>query len=134
LRWQRKAQKERDSEVKEKQVQLLSLQQEDGPARLGELNQIHINDLLEEEDLKWGQLAKEHWLKDGDKNTKFFHTCVKQRKRHNQIEEILDEGRVMCSTEDEVKKAFTGYFQHLFTTSNPICIERCLEGLSPKVT
>jgi hypothetical protein len=60
LRWQRKAQKERDSEVKEKQVQLLSLQQEDGPARLGELNQIHINDLLEEEDLKWGQLAKEH--------------------------------------------------------------------------
>jgi hypothetical protein len=93
-----------------------------------------INDLLEEEDLKWRQLAKEHWLKAGDKNSKFFHACVKQHRRHNQIEEILDEGGVMCSTEDEVEKAFTSHFQHLFTTSNPICIERCLEGLFPKVT
>ena len=32
-----------------------------------------INNLLDDEELYWGQWAKEHWLKEGDKNTKFFH-------------------------------------------------------------
>jgi hypothetical protein len=39
---------------------------------LGDIAQVQmeINDLLEKEDVKWRQLAKEQWLKDGDKNTK----------------------------------------------------------------
>ena len=32
-----------------------------------------INTLLDDEELYWGQRAKAHWLKEGDKNTKFFH-------------------------------------------------------------
>jgi hypothetical protein len=41
--------------------------------------QIEVNDMMESEDLKWRQLAKEHWLKLGDKNMKYFHASVKQR-------------------------------------------------------
>lgn len=32
-----------------------------------------VEGLLEEEDLKWKQRAKQKWLKEGDKHTRFFH-------------------------------------------------------------
>lgn len=35
-----------------------------------------INNLLEKEDLKWRQRAKESWLRFEDRNTKYFHACA----------------------------------------------------------
>lgn len=32
-----------------------------------------INDLLDDEEIYWGQRAKAYWLKEGGKNTEFFH-------------------------------------------------------------
>ena len=57
--------------------------------------QAEIGEFLEQEELMWRQRAKMHWLKEGDKNTCFFHECVKQRRRRNFISQIEDEdGRV----------------------------------------
>jgi hypothetical protein len=50
-----------------------------------------INILLEQEYDRWRQRAKEKWLKNGDKNTKYFHACVNQRRRSNQILQIQNE-------------------------------------------
>jgi hypothetical protein len=32
-----------------------------------------LNELLDQEELKWKRRAKVDWLKNGDKNTKFYH-------------------------------------------------------------
>jgi len=45
-------------------------------------------DLLAKEEIWWLQRAKVHWLKFGDRNTKFFHYKVSQRKRKNAIHQI----------------------------------------------
>jgi hypothetical protein len=50
-----------------------------------------INILLEQEYDRWRQRAKEKWLKNGDKNTKYFHACVNQRRWSNQILQIQNE-------------------------------------------
>jgi hypothetical protein len=35
-----------------------------------------LNGLLEQEDIKWRQRSKENWLKNRDRNTKYFHACA----------------------------------------------------------
>lgn len=38
--------------------------------------QKEVDGLLEEEDVRWKQRAKQTWLKDGDRNNKFYHMCA----------------------------------------------------------
>lgn len=98
------------------------------------LLQQEVNELIEREDMQWRQRAKEHWLRNGDKNTKFFHASVIQRCRANQIVRIENEDGVLCSTPAEITKVFTDYFQNIFSTTNPCGIRECLNGLERKVT
>jgi predicted translin family RNA/ssDNA-binding protein len=50
-----------------------------------------LTKLQEEEDLYWRQRAKVDWMRSGDRNTKFFHVCANQKKKHNFIGNITDE-------------------------------------------
>jgi hypothetical protein len=46
----------------------------------------------------------------------------------------VDERSCLCTSDGEIKEAFKGYFDHLFSTSKPLCMELCLENVSKKVT
>ena len=52
-----------------------------------EINRLRgeLNDLLDDEKMCWGQRAKAHWLKKGEKNTKFFHAQASERRKQNTI-------------------------------------------------
>ena len=50
-----------------------------------------LNELLEDEELYWGQRAKAHWLKEGDRNTKFFHAHASERHKQNTILGLWDD-------------------------------------------
>ncbi|OMP02012.1 reverse transcriptase [Corchorus capsularis] len=50
-----------------------------------------LNKLLHQEELLWRQRSKKHWLKEGDKNTRFFHAVASSRKQKKQILSIEDE-------------------------------------------
>lgn len=84
--------------------------------------------------MHWRQTVKEHWLKNGDKNTKFFHANVTQRRRANQIVRIENEDGALCSTPEEITNAFTDYFQKILSTTNPCGIRECLASLERRVT
>jgi hypothetical protein len=49
---------------------------------------LELNDWLEREELKWRQKSRELWLKERDKNSKFFHLSTLLRRRRNCIAEI----------------------------------------------
>ncbi|KAL3524699.1 hypothetical protein ACH5RR_013071 [Cinchona calisaya] len=58
--------------------------------------------------------SKTHWLKDGDRNTKFFHTCTSSRRRINTIEEPEDEAGEWCSNVKGIEEIIMGCFSCLF--------------------
>lgn len=125
-----------DKGIALKTEQLGLLQQVEGLVNLEEIVQVQkeLNNLLETEELGWRQRAKEHWLKHGYRNSKFFHASVNQRQRANHIHRILDERGVECSTMEEVIAGFTAYFHAIFTTSNPVGIGGFIDGLQQTVT
>ena len=44
-----------------------------------------------QEETLWRQKSRIRWLKDGEKNTKFFHNTTIQRRMHNNITHIQNE-------------------------------------------
>jgi len=56
------------------------------------------------------------WLKDGDKNTTFFHNSMKLRRARNQIDKIQVDGQEVKGVE-ELKKEAHNHFKNLLTTN-----------------
>jgi hypothetical protein len=112
------------------------MQEKEGRLDMGEFEQLRreVNSLLEQNEVHLRQRAKTDWLKQGDRNSKFFHACINQRRRANGIHSIADElGRVFSNPKG-VENAFLSYFQGLFSSSNPSNIEGSLDHLDSCIT
>lgn len=79
--------KDRSATIKLKSEQLKLLQEHEDQTSLEEIMKLQreIYGLMDQKDLKWKQRAKKYWYKNGDLNTKFFHTCANQRRYKNFI-------------------------------------------------
>ncbi|XP_062158817.1 uncharacterized protein LOC133866306 [Alnus glutinosa] len=85
--WVRKSAKKEEHKIQGKTQELHSLQQLSNPELCVQERELQkdIQSLLEQEDVKWRQREKINWLKEGDRNAKFFHACANQRSRGNHI-------------------------------------------------
>ncbi|KAL9246159.1 hypothetical protein vseg_019731 [Gypsophila vaccaria] len=63
------------------------------------------------------QKAKTQWVKEGDSNTSFFHCCIKARRKHNRVLEILDNRGDLCNTAEHINKAFEDYYMSILGTN-----------------
>jgi hypothetical protein len=96
--------------------------------------QQEIDTLLEFENTRWKQRAKQSWYRDGDHNTLFFHAWASHRRRVNTIKRVVDEdGRDMTKVED-ISVAFVSCYNGLFTTEGTVGIKDFTVGLQARVT
>ncbi|KAE8663709.1 hypothetical protein F3Y22_tig00112921pilonHSYRG00052 [Hibiscus syriacus] len=50
--------------------------------------------LLKIEEQIWYQNSRKKWINDGDRNTRFFHTCASVRRKRNALNALLIEGNI----------------------------------------
>ncbi|KAK2422548.1 hypothetical protein QL285_033075 [Trifolium repens] len=92
-----------------------------------------LADLLQAEETVWRQRSRAMWLKEGDKNTKFFHSKANQRKKVNEIKRLKDVHGCWWHGEENVERIFVDYFTEMFTSSDPIEVEKTCEVVAGKL-
>lgn len=84
---------------------------------------------LSEEEEFWKQKAGTKWLQDGDKNTKFFHSYVKGRRRKLHIGEIISSQGETLSEEntigDEAVRFYSQQFQDERLSMGLLIVAKC---------
>lgn len=49
-------------------------------------------EVLKNEEISWSQRSGVLWLKEGDKNTMFFHQSANTHRRYNHIDQLVIQG------------------------------------------
>ena len=78
--------------------------------------------------------VKGQWLKDGDRNTRFFHSKASQRRRENYIKGLYDNNGQWCTNPSRVEDIVLEFYQALFTSQNPENFDEILAQIPRIVT
>jgi hypothetical protein len=92
-----------------------------------------LQELMEKSDIYWRQRVKTDWLKNRDRNTRYYHACASTRRKKNFISRILNERGQTCTAEEDINIAFTEYFSGLFTASPEGDLARCLQNVASRI-
>ena len=104
---------------KEESARSLSMEEEEARKEAKETYKMWV--LLEE--ASWRQKFREIWLKEGDRNTRFFHQMANAYRRRNQLTRVKVNGR-WFTEESEIKEEVSRAFQGLLLD---------LEGWKPNI-
>ena len=62
----------------------------------------------------WRQKSREIWLKEGDKNSKFFHVTTIIRRRRNSIDAVKAENGEWILDKSKISDYFLNNFKNVF--------------------
>lgn len=77
----------------------------------------------------WKQRSRNRWLKEGDRNAKYFHYRANQRNHRNLISGLEDDNGNWVDDEACLGKVVERYFENIFSSSNPSRFEYILNGI-----
>lgn len=74
----------------------------------------HMNELLHREEMLWLQRSRINWMKEGDRNTRFFHSKAIWRAKKNRIHSLQDADGTVHRTKTAMENLATDYFKGLY--------------------
>ena len=67
----------------------------------------------QQEDLLWKQKSRNRWLKEGERNTKFFHKAVIQSRQENRMVCLKRTDGTYLDTQIELEQTLNGFYVDL---------------------
>lgn len=83
-----------------------------------------LKELRKLEESYWHAHARANELRDGDKNTSYFHHKATQRKKRNYIRGLFHDQEVWKEEKEEMDSIISKYFSNLFASESPCGFER----------
>jgi hypothetical protein len=68
-----------------------------------------------QEEILWKQKSCVQWLKEGERNTKFFHRSVMQRRHSNRITHLTSDTGEHLHAHEDIATTLTNYYRDLLT-------------------
>ncbi|XP_057744898.1 uncharacterized protein LOC130962743 [Arachis stenosperma] len=93
-----------------------------------------LEDELNKEERYWREKSRCKWLKEGDKNTRYFHQKCEVRNRKNKIWGLTTTNGEMASNSENIAKVAETYFKDIFSTTNLEELSYLFDEFNPSVT
>nr|XP_027090317.1 uncharacterized protein LOC113711350 [Coffea arabica] len=90
---------------------------------------LQLSKAYKDEELYWSQKSRSRWLKEGDKNTAYFHLSVMAKRKRNRINMLQKANGEWCRGEQEVEEELSKHYQELFTSTEPSEFDEVLQGI-----
>jgi hypothetical protein len=91
-------------------------------------------ELFEREEIMARQRSRVDWLKEGDRNTAFFHAKASVRKRTNKIKALVMDDGSRCENIEGIKNMVQNFYESLFSSEPTISMDAVLDAIPCKVT
>jgi exonuclease III len=72
----------------------------------------------EQEEILWRQKSRVQWLKEGERNTNFFHRAMTHRRYINRITQLEDDQGTPIRDHDQIAEELNSFYQDLLTETN----------------
>ncbi|KAM0866346.1 hypothetical protein ACQ4PT_042693 [Festuca glaucescens] len=86
-----------------------------------------LRETLRQEEIWMKQRSRVQWLREGDRNTAYFHSQAAQRKRMNKISDLERSDGTRCSTWEENCGEIQSFYQNLYLTQGYKPMEELLD-------
>ena len=74
-----------------------------------------LEERRKQEEIPWKQKSPIQWLREGDKNTNFFHKAMIERRQHNRIFSLKDLGGNRLVQHNDMEALLVIHFSHILT-------------------
>jgi hypothetical protein len=91
-------------------------------------------ELFEREEIMARQRSRVNWLREGDRNTSFFHARASARRRTNKIDMLRHEDGSKCEAQSEIKCMVQSFYENLFSLEPCALVDAILDAIPSKVT
>jgi hypothetical protein len=92
-----------------------------------------MEELLYREEMMWLQRSKISWLKEGDRNTSFFHRKAAARGKKNKVDRLRNGAREVITDQKKMEEMTIGFFQQLYIADPSVCPDELLHLIEPMV-
>ncbi|KAM0911064.1 hypothetical protein ACQ4PT_013724 [Festuca glaucescens] len=91
-------------------------------------------ELFEREEVMACQRSRVDWLREGDRNTAFFHAHASARKKANKIHSLAREDGSRCDDQVEIKGMVQNFYENLFSSEPTLSSDAVVDSIPGKVT